>query len=136
MFYVLLALVMSPLLFGAWFVVFPRSVPFWVAQIPLAIVDVFWKYEAKSADARPRDNQFFTPIDRDPNYRDDQIDRMPGLENLSTPWNRPPPGRVQAIGFVTIVLWLAAAFALKSCAMSVAKSSRASERSTTENVAP
>ncbi len=103
----------------------------WIVQIPLSVTDMVWKHELEAMDTRPRDQQLFTPIDRDPNYRDYQIEQMPGLTNLATPWNQPPPGRVQVIGLVMIALWLAAAFALKSCAVSVAQSTRASERAPT-----
>ena len=115
MFYILLFALAAPLLFGVWFLLLPGTVPFWVAQIPLAIADLIWKHEYKAIDPRSRENQFGTPIDRDPNYRDYKIEQMQGLSNFSSPWNQPPPGRVQAIGIVLIVLWLGAAFALKSC---------------------
>lgn len=130
MLYFLLALAAAPLVFGVWFLLLPTTVPFWIAQIPLALADLVWKHELKEMDPRSRENQFFTPIDRDPNYRDYQIDQMQGLSNQAAPWNRPPPGRVQVIGFVMIALWLVAAFAVKSCVVSVAKSTRESRLQT------
>ena len=130
MIYLVLALLATPLLLGVWFLALPGTVPFWVVQIPLSIVDLFWKHELKEIDPRSRENQFSTPIDRDPNYRDYQIDQMRGLGDQVTPW-KVSPARVQVVGFVMIALWLAAAFALKSCAVSLAKSTAASRRAET-----
>ena len=124
MFYLVLAALALPLLLGVWFLALPTTVPLWIAQLPLAIVDLFWKHELKEMDPRSRQGQFFTPIDQDPNYRDYRIDHMQGLSSQIVPGGRPAPGKVQVIGFVMIALWLAAAFALKSCAVSLAKSTR------------